>query len=93
MNPTFENSMSSCALCPRACGVNRTAGQVGTCGMTHELRVARIAPHMWEEPPISGERGSGTVFFTDSTHARVLSSPESEEISFSTLATYAASSA
>lgn len=64
MNPTFENSMSSCALCPRACGVNRTAGQVGTCGMTHELRVARIAPHMWEEPPISGERGSGTVFFT-----------------------------
>jgi putative pyruvate formate lyase activating enzyme len=37
---------------------------VGVCGVTDTLRVARIAPHMWEEPPISGSRGSGTVFFT-----------------------------
>ena len=64
MNPLFENSMTSCALCPRMCGVDRTAGQVGVCGMTDDIRVARIAPHMWEEPPISGSNGSGTVFFT-----------------------------
>ena len=64
MNPLFENSMTSCTLCPRMCGVDRTAGQVGVCGMTDDIRVARIAPHMWEEPPISGSNGSGTVFFT-----------------------------
>ena len=64
MNETFANSMTSCTLCPRQCGVDRTRGETGVCGMTHELRVARIAPHMWEEPPISGSKGSGTVFFT-----------------------------
>ena len=64
MNETFANSMTSCTLCPRQCGVDRTHGETGVCGMTHELRVARIAPHMWEEPPISGSKGSGTVFFT-----------------------------
>ena len=64
MSLSLENSMAACALCPRRCGVDRTAGQRGVCGMTQELRVARIAPHMWEEPPISGTKGSGTVFFT-----------------------------
>ena len=64
MNEIFANSMTSCTLCPRQCGVDRTRGETGVCGMTHELRVARIAPHMWEEPPISGSKGSGTVFFT-----------------------------
>lgn len=64
MNHSLDNPMASCALCPRRCGVDRTAGQVGVCGVTDTLRVARIAPHMWEEPPISGSRGSGTVFFT-----------------------------
>lgn len=64
MNHSLDNPMASCALCPRRCGLDRTAGQVGVCGVTDTLRVARIAPHMWEEPPISGSRGSGTVFFT-----------------------------
>ena len=64
MNASVEKSMTSCTLCPRQCGVDRTNGQTGVCGMTHELRVARITPHMWEEPPISGSKGSGTVFFT-----------------------------
>ena len=64
MNPLQENFMSPCTLCPRRCGVDRRAGQVGVCGMTEELRIARIAPHMWEEPPISGSSGSGTVFFS-----------------------------
>lgn len=57
-------SYEHCTLCPRACGVNRLAGQVGRCGMTAELSVARASLHMWEEPPLSGKRGSGTVFFS-----------------------------
>ena len=48
--------------CPRKCGVNREQ-KVGACHAPREFLVARIAPHMWEEPPISGSRGSGTVFF------------------------------
>ena len=64
MNQNLQNPLSACVLCPRACGVDRTKGQVGVCGMTDTLRVARIAPHMWEEPSISGTRGSGTVFFS-----------------------------
>lgn len=53
-----------CALCPRECGVNRLEGRRGFCGQTAGLKVARAVLHMWEEPCISGSRGSGTVFFT-----------------------------
>ncbi len=53
-----------CDLCPRHCQVNREQGQSGFCGMTKEIRVARVAPHFWEEPCISGTNGSGTVFFS-----------------------------
>lgn len=53
-----------CMLCPRKCGADRENGEPGFCGMTEELYVARVAPHYWEEPCISGERGSGTVFFS-----------------------------
>lgn len=56
--------LSECRLCPRNCGVNRNAGQRGYCGQTSEIKAARAALHMWEEPCISGERGSGTVFFS-----------------------------
>ena len=54
----------ACRLCPRECGVNREMGQSGFCGMTDRLLAARAALHMWEEPCISGEEGSGAVFFT-----------------------------
>lgn len=57
-------TVSPCNLCPRACGARRTAGQIGVCGMPDSIHVSRIAPHLWEEPPISGARGSGTIFFT-----------------------------
>jgi putative pyruvate formate lyase activating enzyme len=53
-----------CILCPRACGADRAVGETGICGADNKIRIARAAPHMWEEPPISGTRGSGTVFFT-----------------------------
>ena len=54
----------ACFLCPRGCGAERAGGKLGFCGMDGEIRVARAALHPFEEPPISGERGSGTVFFT-----------------------------
>ena len=56
--------LKSCRLCPRACGVNRTAGNVGYCKAGKEIKIARAALHFWEEPPISGDNGSGTVFFS-----------------------------
>lgn len=52
-----------CNLCPRNCETDRNRN-IGYCGMTNELKVARAALHMWEEPCISGENGSGTVFFS-----------------------------
>lgn len=52
-----------CELCPRRCRVKRGEGERGACGMGNKVRVARVALHPFEEPPISGVRGSGTVFF------------------------------
>ena len=56
--------MDACMLCPRMCGVDRESGEKGYCGMDGKLRAARAALHMWEEPCISGTRGSGAVFFS-----------------------------
>lgn len=56
-----------CELCPRRCGANRIAGKNGFCGGGKEVKVARAALHFWEEPCISGEEGSGTVFFSGCT--------------------------
>ncbi len=53
-----------CRLCPRDCGVDRAGGQRGRCGEDARLRVASIGPHFGEEPPISGRRGSGTIFLS-----------------------------
>lgn len=52
-----------CHLCPRDCGVNRLEGQTGYCGMGALPKAARAALHFWEEPCISGQNGSGAVFF------------------------------
>ena len=56
-----------CSLCPRMCGTDRAAGQKGFCGGGNLVRVARAALHYWEEPCMSGESGSGTVFFSGCT--------------------------
>ena len=57
-----------CKLCPHKCGALRSKDtSSGKCGLTTTIKVARIAPHMWEEPPISGVRGSGTIFFSGCT--------------------------
>ena len=51
-------------MCPRKCGINRSTGQTGVCGVSSEIKVARAALHYWEEPCISGKKGSGAVFFS-----------------------------
>lgn len=56
--------MSVCNLCPRKCNVDRKNGEKGYCGEGSRLKIGRAALHFWEEPSISGERGSGTVFFS-----------------------------
>ncbi|MCL2332318.1 MAG: radical SAM protein [Actinomycetia bacterium] len=56
---------SYCALCPRRCGADRAGGARGKCGADDRLLVGRAALHHWEEPPVSGTRGSGTVFFSN----------------------------
>ena len=55
--------MKNCRLCPRACGADRTRTR-GLCGANDRMEAARASLHLWEEPPISGTRGSGTVFFS-----------------------------
>lgn len=60
--------MEACTLCPRQCRARRTADAgEGFCRLPETLRIARIAPHLWEEPPISGTRGTGAVFFSGCT--------------------------
>ena len=61
MKPSLS---AGCTLCPRRCGVDRQSGVCGVCGMPDTFYISRCAPHMWEEPPISGTHGSGTVFFS-----------------------------
>jgi len=56
--------MSLCYLCPRKCGADRENGILGYCSKSNNLTVSRASLHMWEEPCISGKRGSGTVFFS-----------------------------
>lgn len=53
----------TCTLCPRECGVDR-AKEKGFCGAGDEIKIARAMLHMWEEPCISGTRGSGAIFFS-----------------------------
>ena len=55
-----------CTLCPRQCRTDRSI-RPGFCGLGEEMRIARIAPHLWEEPPVSGTRGTGAVFFSGCT--------------------------
>ena len=56
--------LSECRLCPRGCGADRTGERRGMCGVGANPVVARAAAHYWEEPCISGENGSGAVFFS-----------------------------
>ena len=63
----FVSIPTHCTLCPRRCGADRAAGRTGFCGAGGTLKAARAALHYWEEPCISGTKGSGTVFFSGCT--------------------------
>ncbi|SFB76949.1 radical SAM protein [Ruminococcus albus] len=58
------NILNKCMLCPRKCGADRLSGKKGFCRAGADIKIARADLHMWEEPPISGTNGSGTVFFS-----------------------------
>ena len=60
----MSNHYDSCVLCPRACGVNRNAGEIGFCGETSVLRIGAAVIHKGEEPPLVGTGGSGTIFIS-----------------------------
>lgn len=62
----YSDLYSHCTLCPRMCGVNRHI-QPGLCGGSSKLTAARAALHFWEEPCISGKKGSGAIFFSGCT--------------------------
>ncbi len=55
--------MNPCRLCPHQCGVDRQKGETGACRAGSTARVAKALPHRGEEPPVSGTRGAGTIFF------------------------------
>lgn len=59
----LEARLISCNICPRQCGVNRLAGERGFCHSAYLPIVAAVCAHHGEEPPISGSKGSGTIFF------------------------------
>jgi len=63
MQYSFIPQLNHCECCPRRCGVNRLKGETGFCRIGSALQVAHVGLHFGEEPPISGTRGSGTVFF------------------------------
>ena len=56
--------LNSCNLCPRNCHVNRNNNEIGYCGASNQMVIAKAYLHMWEEPCISGSVGSGTIFFS-----------------------------
>ncbi len=56
--------LENCMLCPRKCGINRYK-ENGVCGANNKIKLAYYSLHMWEEPPISGKNGSGTIFFSN----------------------------
>ena len=89
----LEKLLKNCTLCPRNCGINRTNNIKGFCGADKNLKVARADLHFWEEPCISGEKGSGTVFFSNCTlkcvfcqNRKISNDGTGEEISIEKLA-------
>jgi putative pyruvate formate lyase activating enzyme len=62
--PIALELLENCTACPRLCGVNRTKGELGRCGVPDQLKIASSNLHHGEEPPISGNRGSGTIFLS-----------------------------
>ena len=60
----MSKEFNECILCPRRCMVNRNKGELGFCKSGNKIKIAKAYLHMWEEPPITGKKGSGTIFFS-----------------------------
>ena len=61
----MEELLENCNICPHKCNINRNKGKIGRCKATNKIKVALYSVHNFEEPCISGEKGSGTVFFSN----------------------------
>ena len=61
----MQKILENCCLCPRKCNINRKNGRIGKCKATNKIKIALYSIHRFEEPCISGEKGSGTVFFSN----------------------------
>ena len=57
--------LNKCMICPRNCKVNRNKNELGYCKANNKMKIAKAYLHMWEEPPITGKKGSGTIFFSN----------------------------
>jgi len=62
---SMNGSLNYCVLCPRMCMVNRNNNELGFCMAGNKIKIAKAYLHMWEEPCISGDTGSGTIFFSN----------------------------
>ena len=61
----MKEILKSCELCPHRCKVDRLNGKIGRCKATNKIKIALVSLHKYEEPCISGTRGSGTIFFSN----------------------------
>lgn len=61
----MQEILNKCYLCPRKCGINRNNGKIGMCKASNKVKIALYSIHEFEEPCISGEKGSGTIFFSN----------------------------
>ena len=61
----MNSILNKCLLCPKSCGVNRNKGELGFCKAGNKIKIAKAYLHQWEEPPITGKKGSGTIFFSN----------------------------
>ena len=60
----MEELFNKCEICPRKCGVNRNNNELGYCRAPSKMKIGGFHLHMWEEPVLTGEKGSGTIFFS-----------------------------
>ncbi len=76
---SLKKILKRCVLCPRMCRVNRAAGEHGYCGLDARMVISSALPHHGEEPPVSGSRGAGTIFFSSCNlrwgHSRAFAPP------------------
>ena len=89
----YKSYLEECKLCPRECKVNRIEGQVGFCKAGKNMKIAKIGLHYYEEPCISGNSGSGTIFFSGCNlqckfcqNYKISQEGKGEEVSISDLA-------